>query len=55
MFKNLLKAFLGVKPRPPQENLDDFKEFRGLWTKADLKAFEDKTSDTRTVDPGDWQ
>jgi hypothetical protein len=52
--KKLLETSLGVKPRPSQKNLNDFKEFCGLWTEADLKEFEEKTRDTRVIDPEDW-
>jgi hypothetical protein len=53
--KKLLETSLGIKPRPPQKNLDDFKEFCGIWTEAELKEFEEKTSDTSVIDPEDWQ
>lgn len=53
--KKLLETALGIKPQPPQKNLDDFKEFCGVWTEAELKDFEENTSNTRVVDPGDWK
>jgi hypothetical protein len=53
--KQLLETALGIKPRPPQKNLNDFKEFCGIWTEADLKEFEENTSDTSAIDPEDWR
>ena len=53
--KKLLETSLGVKPQPEKKNFDDFKEFCGLWTKADLDEFEDKTADLRKTDKKDWQ
>ena len=34
--KKLLETSLGIKPRIEKKNLKDFKEFCGLWTKAEL-------------------
>lgn len=53
--KKILETALGVKPQPPQKNIDDFKEFCGVWNDDELKAFEEKISDIRSVDPEDWQ
>ena len=53
--KKLLETSLGVKPQPEKKNFDDFKESCGLWTKADLDEFEDKTADLRKTDTKDWQ
>ena len=53
--KKLLETSLGVKPQTEKKNLDDFKEFCGLWTKADLDEFEEKTADLRKTDKRDWQ
>ena len=53
--KKLLETSLGVKPQTEKMNLDDFKEFCGLWTKADLDEFEEKTADLRKTDKRDWQ
>jgi len=53
--KKLLETSLGVKPQPVKKNFDDFKEFCGLWTKADLDEFEDKTTELRKTDTKDWQ
>lgn len=53
--KKILETSLGMRPRPEKRNLDEFKEFCGLWTKADLDEFEENTSDLTTIDIDDWQ
>ncbi len=53
--KKLLETSLGVKPQPSRKNLDEFKEFSGVWSKEDLKVFEEKTAGLRSVDKEDWQ
>ena len=53
--KKLLETSLGIKPQPSQKNLDEFKEFHGLWNREDLKVFEEKTAGIRTVANEDWQ
>jgi DNA polymerase III delta subunit len=53
--KKLLETSLGIRPRPPQKNIDEFSEFCGVWDGRDLREFEEAISDTETVDPGDWQ
>ena len=53
--KLILESALGIKPSPDRKNIDEFKEFCGIWTDAELKAFEAATTDTRTVDQEDWK
>jgi hypothetical protein len=53
--RKLLETSLGVRPQTERKNWNDFKEFCGLWTQADLDEFEDKTADLRKVDKRDWQ
>ena len=53
--KKLLETSLGVRPQNEKRNLNDFKEFCGLWTKADLDEFEEKTADLRKTDQKDWE
>jgi hypothetical protein len=53
--KNLLETSLGIKPEPPRKNIKEFKEFCGIWNREDLRAFDEATSDTRIIDPEDWQ
>ncbi len=53
--KKMLEVSLGVKPLEERKNMDVFREFYGLWTKADQNEFEEQTADTRTIDSKDWQ
>lgn len=53
--KKLLETSLGVRPQNERRNLNDFKEFCGLWTRADLDEFEEKTADLRKTDKRDWE
>lgn len=53
--KHLLETSLGIRPGPPQKNIDEFSEFCGVWNGADLREFEEAISDTNAVDPEDWQ
>jgi hypothetical protein len=53
--KKILETALGVKPQPPHQNMDEFREFCGVWTDDELKAFEENTSAIRVVDSEDWQ
>ena len=53
--KNLLETSLGIRPRPPKKNIDEFSEFCGVWNGTDLKEFEEAISETVAVDPEDWQ
>ena len=53
--KKLLETSLGVRPQNERRNFNDFKEFSGLWTKADLEEFEEKTADLRKTDKRDWE
>ena len=53
--KKILETSLGVRPQNERRNLNDFKEFCGLWTKADLEEFEEKTADLRKTDQRDWE
>lgn len=52
--KKLLETSLGIKPQPSRKNLDEFKEFCGVWSREDLEVFEEKTVRLRTVDKEDW-
>ena len=53
--KKILETSLGVKPSIEKKNWHEFKEFCGLWTKADLDEFEEKTADLRKIDKRDWR
>jgi hypothetical protein len=53
--KNILESSLGVKPKNRLARISDFEEFCGVWSKADLSAFNEKTKRLRKVDPEDWR
>lgn len=53
--KKLLETSLGIKPQADKKNLNDFKEFCGLWTDEDLTEFQEKTSDMRKINKKDWR
>lgn len=53
--KKILETALGIKLAPNHKNMNDFKEFCGIWSEADLKEFKEQTADARTVDTEDWQ
>lgn len=52
--KKMLESAFGIRPRPPRKNIDDFREFCGVWSETDVKAFEERTSETRVANPEDW-
>ena len=52
--KALLEEALELKPQPKDKNRKDFAEFFGLWTKSDLRDFEQGTTDLRKIDEKDW-
>jgi len=53
--KSILESSLGVKPRQAGSKRDDFEEFCGVWTEADLAEFKENTKELHKVDPGDWR
>ena len=53
--KKLLETSLGIKPQPPQKNIDNFKEFCGILTEEDENEFNTAISDMNEMDPEDWQ
>ena len=53
--KQMLETSLGIKPMARPKNLSEFEEFCGVWSESDLKSFKEKTSDTRKIDPEEWQ
>jgi hypothetical protein len=52
--KTLLETSLGVKPRPERTNIDDFKEFCGVWTQTDVEEFEKKIEELSQIDTREW-
>ena len=53
--KKILEESLGVKPRIRGKNRSDFEEFCGIWSKSELKEFEEHTKDLRKINREDWQ
>jgi hypothetical protein len=53
--KRLLEEALGMKPRPPGHNREQFEGFCGAWSGDDLAEFQRATADFERVDDGDWQ
>ena len=53
--KRLLEEALGMKPRPPEHNREQFEGFCGVWSSDDLGEFQRATAELERVDDGDWQ
>jgi hypothetical protein len=53
--KRLLEEALGMKPRPPGHNREQFQAFCGAWSSDDLGEFRRATAELERVDDGDWQ
>lgn len=53
--KKILESSLGVKPRHRGSKRDEFEEFCGIWSGADLAEFKQNTKQLRNVDSEDWQ
>ena len=51
LVKTLLARALGISRKED----DTYREFLGLWTEDDLKAFEERQKENNQIDPGDWQ
>lgn len=56
IIQQLLEESLGVKPlSKDSRNRKDFSEFCGLWSKKDLKEFEEKTKEFEEIRLEDWK
>ena len=53
--KKLLEESLGVKPRHINTHRGEFEKFCGVWSKADVDEFENRTEAFRKIDHEDWQ
>jgi hypothetical protein len=52
IIQQLLEESLGVKPLSKgTRNRKDFSEFCGIWSKTDLKEFEEKTNEFEEIRP----
>ncbi len=53
--KLLLSKALGFKEQAYQNRVNDFKQFSGIWSMDDFKAFNKSTKDFGKVDKEDWK
>ncbi len=53
--KMLLENSLGIKPTKNKNRYNEFKEFKGLWTDADLFEFQKNTKEFTKIDKEDWE
>jgi hypothetical protein len=53
--KMLLENALGVRPVKNMERYNEFKEFVGVWTDADLSEFKKCTEDFDKIEKEDWK
>lgn len=53
--KALIEDALTSKPQTKDKNSKDFAEFFGVWTKSDLRDFQQSTADLRKIDENDWK
>jgi hypothetical protein len=53
--KRLLAEAVGMKPKPPGHNREQFEDFCGVWSEQELAAFHRATADLEHVHDGDWQ
>lgn len=52
--KKLLRDSLGISDRK-RDNKQLFKDLVGVWSKKDLKEFEQNTKDFEKIDAEDWK
>ena len=56
IIKQLLEESMGINPLGKNfRNRKDFSEFCGLWSKKDLKEFEEKTKEFEEIRQEDWK
>lgn len=53
--KMLLSEALGIASGSAKSRLANFKDYFGIWSKSDEKAFHNKTADFERVDREDWR
>ena len=53
LIKRLLARAMGMDTS--LNEVDEYREFLGIWTNADLEAFEQTQEGNKRVDAGDWQ
>lgn len=55
VIKALLAQSLGMKPKPEGVHRATFKEFCGVWSEEETRAFSARTKDLERVDTEDWR
>ncbi len=53
--KKLLHEVLGIKPADISSRKSDFEEFCGVWSKDDIKEFNNNTESLEQIEPGEWR
>ena len=53
--KLLLNKALGLKEQVYQNRVEDFKQFSGIWSNDDFKAFDKSIKDFGKIDKEDWK
>ena len=53
--KRLLQEALGLKPRPPGHNRDQFEAFLGVWSQSEVEEFGQAVADFESIDEDDWR
>ena len=53
--KKILETALGIKPRINTEREMEFKEFCGVWSKADVSEFNKEIRDFENINKEDWE
>jgi hypothetical protein len=53
--KKILETAFGIKPKISQEREKEFKEFCGIWSKADASEFKKAVKDFEIVNKEDWK
>ena len=52
--KLLVREALGVSDRPP-DHRRDFQDLFGIWSQADIEAFDRATADLSRIDIEEWK
>ena len=56
ILKELLSGAVGVSTSSfPENHLEEFQEFSGIWSDKDLDEFNQAISDLERIDEKDWQ
>lgn len=55
VIKKILETAFGIKPKISKEREMEFKEFCGVWSKADVSEFNKATKDFEIINKEDWK